>query len=239
MDDALYYLAINRQSGLRSELGTIANNVANIDTTGFRKQGVIFQEFVDAAGSGQSLSMADLNLRYASALQGEVTVTGNALDLAVEGDGYFTIDDGEGVLLTRAGHFQRSETGLMVTPNGNPVLDTGGAPIFLPPDAGPITIAPDGTISADGQPIAQIAVVTARAEGLTRVGDTAFAAKDDPEPVAVPKLRQGALERSNVNPVEEIARMIEVSRAYEQVQGLIEDEDQRIRDSITTLGQAV
>lgn len=239
MDNALYYLALNRQLGLRRELDMVAGNVANLDTAGFRREGMVFAEFVRRTGAGDSVSMADSGASYARAEPGELRLTGAALDLAIEGEGYFLTEDAEGPLLTRAGAFQRSEIGLLVTSEGRSVLDAGGGAIFLPPDAGEIAIAPDGTVSVDGAAAAQIGVYTAAPETLTRVGGTAFRPTDGFEPIPDPVIRQGVLELSNVNPVEEISRMIAVTRAYEQAQSLIEDEDERLRDTVRTLGEPV
>lgn len=239
MDDTLTYLTLNRQIGLTREMTAIANNMANMSTTGYRREGLVFAEFISAAAPGPSVSMADLEGRFASALPGEVTVTRGQLDLAIQGEGFFTIDTGTETLLTRAGAFLRSSEGLLVTPDGARVLDDGGAPVFLPPDATAIAVAGDGTISADDAPLARLAVMTAPAEELTRAGFTAFRATGAVTQVEAPKVLQGALEGSNVDPIGEIARMIAVNRAYESAQGLVEDADQRVRDTLSRLGQAV
>lgn len=239
MDSSLSYLALNRQIGLAREMAAIANNVANLATTGYRREGLVFAEFVQAAAPGDSVSMANLRGRFASDRPGELTITGGQFDIAIAGEGFFTIQSGGETLLTRAGAFQRSAEGLLVTPDGAPVLDDGGGPIFVPPESTSLEVARDGTISVDGEPIARIGVVTAPAETLSRVGATAFRAAAGVTPVEAPRLRQGALEGSNVEPVVEIARMIAVNRAYEQVQGLLEDEDERVRGTISRLGQAV
>jgi flagellar basal-body rod protein FlgF len=238
MDNSLYYLAVNRQVGLSAELDMIANNIANLDTTGFRREGVAFTEFVLAPETGESVSMADLGARYASDLPGVVTTTGGRLDIAIEGEGYFVVQSPEGPVLTRAGAFMTSPEGFLVTPNGDQVLDAGQAPIVIPVEAKDVVVGQDGTISSNGEPIGQIGVVTAPRELISRFGDTAFTVEDDAfEAVEIPKVRQGALEQSNVDAVVEIARMIEVTRAYETAQSLIEDEDSRIREAIQTLGR--
>lgn len=239
MDDSLYYLTVNRQSGLLTEMSAIANNIANLDTPGFRREGMIFAEHVLASPNGDSLSMADLEARYASELPGRQSVTGGDLDLAIEGDGYFAVEDDIGVRLTRAGAFQRSPDGLLVSSSGDPVLDAGLAQIFVPPE-GQITIAADGTLSVNGQEQARVGVFTAPADALTRSGNTGFRVADTAiEALEEPRLRQGAIEGSNVDAVLEIARMIEVSRAYEHAQSLIQDEDERILAAIERLGQPV
>ena len=240
MDNALYYLAVNRQVGLAAELDMIANNIANVDTSGFRREGVAFTEYVVAGESFDSVSMADLGARFASELPGSLSTTGGRFDFAIEGEGYFVLDTEEGPVLTRAGAFQVSQDGFLVTPSGDPVLDTGQAQIVIPVEAKDILVAEDGTVSVNGDPIAQIAVVTAPREIISRFGDTAFKVQDDAfDAVPFPRIRQGSLEQSNVDPVLEIARMIEVSRAYEMAQTVIDDEDERIQSAVRTLGQNV
>ncbi|MEM1343271.1 MAG: flagellar hook-basal body complex protein [Pseudomonadota bacterium] len=236
MDNALAYLTLNRQIGLRREMELIANNIANLDTAGFRREGMVFSEVVHAAASGASVSMADGGVRFASSAPGPMAQTGGTFDLALESQGFFAIEDDQGIILTRAGRFQLSPEGFLVTADGRNVLDEGQAPVFLPPGV-PITIGADGTVSADGVEQARIGVFTAVPETLQRIGGAGFRPLEGIDAVPVPKLRQGALEGSNVAAVEEIARMIAVSRAYEQVQGLMRDEGERIRESIRTLGQ--
>lgn len=237
MDDSLSYLALNRQVGLAREMDSVANNVANLATTGYRREGLVFAEFLRRTAPADGIAMADLRARFASDRPGVQALTGGQLDLAIEGPGYFTVQSGNEVLLTRAGAFQRSAEGLLVNPDGAPVLDEGGAPVFVPPDAASITVAPDGTFSADGLPVARLGLVVAAPESLTRAGAAAFRPRHGYEPVESPRVRQGALEGSNVDPVAEIARLIEVNRAYEAAQGLIEDADERARETVRRLGQ--
>lgn len=237
MDNALYYLAVNRQIGLRTEMQSIANNVANLQTNGYRREGVAFAEHVVAVQGGPSVSMADLNARFASDLPGQISITGAQLDLAIEGDGYFMMNSGGETVLSRAGQFQLSAEGFLVNASGDQVLDAGGAPIAMPPDASDILIGADGTISAGGQPVGQIAVVTAPFVSMSRFGNTAFKVEGDAvQPVEFPKVRQGSLEHSNVDAVLEVSRMIEVSRAYEITQTVVTDEDERIRETLRKLG---
>lgn len=237
MDNALYYLALNRQVGLSQEMDLVANNIANLNTVGFRREGVAFTEFVVAGEFGESVSMGDLGARFASDRPGGLKLTGGSMDLALQGPGYFAIEVADGPILTRAGAFQTSEEGFLVTPSGDPVLNVGQGPIAIPPGTNDLVIGTDGTISADGNPIDQVGVFTAPEELLSRFGDTGFTVQDDGF-VALenPRVLQGALEESNVDPVNEIARMIEVTRAYEMAQSLIEDEDNRVREAIDSLG---
>lgn len=231
------YAGITRQHGLMSEMQVIANNIANASTTGFKAEGVMFAEFVSNLGRDhESLSLATANVQITTQAQGALTSTGGAFDLAIEGDGFFLIDTPVGQRLTRAGMFTPNENGDLVTPDGHRVLDAGGAPIFIPQDAAQIGIAPDGTVSASGRPIAQISLVMPiDPNQLTREGSTMFDATGGFEPILDGRMMQGFLEDSNVNPITQIGRMIEVQRAYELGQSFMEQEDERIRGLIQSV----
>jgi len=226
------YTTLSRQQGLLREMQMIANNVANAATTGYRQQGIIFSEYVRDTREG-SVSMSAAHVRNTSFAQGTLTRTGGQLDLALEGDGFFMVQTPKGERLTRAGAFALSNAGDLVTPDGFPVLDAGGAPLFVPPDASDLAIAQDGTLSSAGRPIGQIGVVQpVNLRGLTREGGVLFAAAEGVEPVEAPKVMQGFLESSNTDPILQISRMIEVQRAYEMGQSFLDREDDRIRTAI-------
>ena len=148
MENAIY-TTLARQSGLTREMNVLANNIANANTTGFRQAGVTFTEFVKASSGAASLSMAVANVPSISTAQGTLTQTGGAFDFAIEGDGYFMIETPAGNRLTRAGSFAPNGAGNLVTAQGYLVMDSGGAAIFIPPDAGTLGVSADGTISAE------------------------------------------------------------------------------------------
>ncbi|MEM9756555.1 MAG: flagellar hook-basal body complex protein, partial [Pseudomonadota bacterium] len=206
--------------------------------TGFRAEGVIFAEHVRALGPGQdSLSMARAAGRLIDQSQGALTRTGAPFDLAIEGPGYFLIETPGGDRLTRAGHFTPDANGELVTPDGYRLLDAAGAPVFVPPDAGAISIGQDGTLSADGQPIGAIGLwEPVDPLDLIHRSGVLFEAADGVQPMADYTLVQGFLEDSNVNPVVQIARMIEVQRAYELGQSFLDAEDERVRGFVRTIG---
>ena len=233
------YIALTRQSGLMREMQAVAHNIANLSTTGYRKESVIFSEHIAALeGGAASLSMAAARGRHISPVQGAVVPTGGALDLAIEGEGFFHVETPLGERLTRAGAFMANEAGELVTAAGDRVLDEGGAPVFIPPDAGAVALARDGTLSADDVPLARLAIVQPpEPEHMRREAGVLFRAEGPLDPVAQPNLVQGSLEDSNVEPVTEMARMIEVQRAYELGQSFLEREDDRIRTVIETLGR--
>lgn len=231
------YITLSRQSGLWGEMRAVANNIANISTAGFRREGVVFSEYVKASpGVAGSVSMAAARGRSVDLSQGALEQTGGSLDLAIEGEGFFLIDTPSGQRLTRAGAFLTNEAGDLVTADGNRVLDEGGAPIFVPPDGKAIAIASDGTLSVDGQPISRVGVVRP-AEGalLSHDAGAVFAVDGDIEPVEEPDILQGFIEGSNVNPVLEVARMIEVQRSYELGQTFSDREGDRLSKVIETL----
>lgn len=235
--DAAGYATLNRQSGLMREMGVVANNIANTSTTGFRREGVVFSEYVAALDQDPSLSMAHASGRHVDLSQATLSQTGGSFDFAIQGDGFFLIETPGGNRLSRAGSFTPSAEGELVTPDGFRLLDIGGAPVFVPPDAKAVAVASDGTVSANGQPIAQIGLwQPSDPLSLKHQAGTLFAA-DEVEPAEGATVLQGMLEDSNVEPVAEIARMIEVQRAYELGQKFLDAEDERVRGVISTLGR--
>lgn len=229
------YATLTRQAGLMREMQVVANNIANSATTGYRQEGLIFAEFVQSTGDGASLSMATADVRNTSMLQGALTQTGGKLDMAIEGDGFFLIETPAGERLTRAGNFALSAEGDLVTNDGFRVLDAGGAPVFIPPDATDLGISPDGTVSAGGRPLSQIGLVQpADPIDLIREDGVMFRTEGGTVPVEGGRILQGSLEGANVDPVGQIARMIEVQRAYEMGQSFLDAENKRILSALDT-----
>lgn len=235
--DAAGYATLNRQSGLMREMGVVANNIANSSTTGFRREGVVFSEYVAALDNDPSLSMAHASGRHVDLSQSTLSLTGGQFDVAIQGAGFFLIETPQGERLTRAGSFTPSAEGELVTPDGYRLLDAGGAPVFVPPDARGIAIASDGTVSADGQPIAQIGLWQPSDPLALRHQSGTLFEGGALEPAEGATVLQGMLEDSNVEPVSEIARMIEVQRSYELGQKFLDAEDERVRGVISTLGR--
>jgi flagellar basal-body rod protein FlgF len=237
--DNIGYTILTRQSGLMSEMQVVANNIANLSTTGFRREGLLFSEYVQQLDRQEEpLSMAAANARQTFLTQGALTMTGNPLDLAIEGEGFFRIETPDGERLTRAGQFTPDAAGELVNPDGNRLLDPGGAPIFVPADAGPVSISRDGTISANGQPLGQIGLVQPEDRSqLSRATGVLHEVTGSVVPAEGAVLLQGFLEESNVNPISEMARMIEVQRAYEAGQKFLDREDERVRNVVRTLSR--
>ncbi|QIR84013.1 flagellar hook-basal body complex protein [Paracoccus sp. AK26] len=234
MDNAIY-ATLTRQAGLMAEMRVVANNIANANTTGFRREGVIFAEHLSALDRrGDTLSMAHARGRTLDLDQGVLTQTNGNYDLAIEGEGFFLVETPDGNRLTRAGAFLPSAEGELMTADGFRLLDEGMAPIVVPAGASGVAVGADGTMSANGVAFGKIGIFTAPQDAqLTHKGGTAFTIDQQPEPVDDARIRQGFLEESNVDSVFEITRMIEVQRAYELGQSFLDREDQRIRSAIS------
>jgi flagellar basal-body rod protein FlgF len=234
--DSTGYITLSRQSGLQREMQVVANNIANAATTGFRAEGVIFSEYVKAVDGEASLSMGQGNIGKTSFEQGGLRQTGGTFDFAIEGDGYFVIQTPMGDRLTRAGAFSPSADGQLVTPDGFPVLDAGRAPLFVPAGAGTLAVSSDGTLSINGAPLGQMAIVRPLEPlRMIREDGVMFRADAGDVPTEDARVLQGFVEGSNVNPLLELSRMIEVQRAYEMGQSFLKTEDERVRTAVKTL----
>jgi len=220
--DNTAYLALARALSVERRLDVIANNIANVDTPGFRAE-------LERAGSvpwrgrdGERVTFVQDLGRLFDPSEGPLRRTGNPLDLAIRGDGWFTVMTADGPAYTRAGHFERDPTGRIVTSEGYALLDENGSPIEIPPGSGRIEVAADGTLSTEEGPIARIRPVTfADPRVLRRAGDGLFVTDEVPVPAEDAVLVQGMVEGSNVRPVVELTRMIEVQRSYERALQLI------------------
>lgn len=236
--DASGYTTLTRQTGLMRELQAIANNIANASTTGFRREGVVFSEYVQQLPGSPSLSMARAAGRHIDLTPGESEATGGTFDFAIEGDGFFLVETPRGNRLTRAGSFMPSAEGELVNADGHRLLDQGGSPVPVPPGVDGVALSGDGTLSAGGEPFAKIGLWQPAEPGdLRHEAGTLFATTQGEIPMDDGRLAQGRLEGSNVQPLTEIARMVEVQRAYETGQSFLDREDDRMRTMIQVLGR--
>ncbi|KUP94756.1 flagellar hook-basal body complex protein [Tritonibacter horizontis] len=230
------YTTLSRQSGLLNEMRLVANNIANSATTGYRSEGLIFSEYVQSAPGQESVSMGRANIRNTSLEQGTLSQTNGTFDLAIEGDGFFMVETPAGNRLTRAGNFSPNAQGDLVTVDGYRVLDNGQAPLFIPGDARSVSFGADGTLSADGQQLGQIGLFLPEEEAqILREDGVMFRVEGETVAATEAKVLQGFVEGSNVNTIHQLARMIEVQRAYEMGQSFLDHEDKRIRAAIDNL----
>lgn len=227
---------LSRQQGLLQEMNVIAQNISNAQTNGYRQQGVLFSEVLATGQSSDGIAMTRAHGRLVSTVQGPLQQTGGTFDLAIEGDSYFQVETPNGTRLTRAGHFSPDSTGTLRTSNGHALLDLGGAPIQIPTDAGEIGVGADGTLSIDGNPLTRIGLGRPANPGnLIREAGALFDAPDGIIPNQEGRVRQGFVEGSNVDPIGQMARMVEVQRAYELGQSFLQTEDERQRRAIDSL----
>ena len=200
-------------------LNQVSNNLANVDTPGFKKETVTFDEMLYQANRFRQRVGKGLHINTVHQ-QGVVQKTDAPLDLAISGDGFFRVETPAGIRYTRAGNFQRNNEGLLVTADGYPVLGEAG-PITI--TGNKVDVSRDGRIFIDGVQTNRLAVSTADPQALKKEGENLFrlaegAAEGEPQNV---NILQGHLEKSNVNTVTEMTEMIDLYRAYEGQQKMI------------------
>lgn len=226
-----------RQSGLLETAQIIANNIANASTPGYKSEGVIFSEYVKAAGEDTpSLSMGHLKARSIDFSPGAMRQTGGTFDLALAGPGFFKVQAPDGERLTRAGNFLMDPDGALVTTQGYPVTDDSGGEIALPLDATNIAIARDGTLSVDGEIFGLVGVFEPNGE-MRRVGQNLWVSDEGDRVLENPAILQGSIEQSNVDPVLEFARLIEAQRQFEAGQNAVTQENERLEKLINAIRQ--
>ena len=238
MQDSLY-VALSSQIALERRLDTIADNVANASTIGFRATGVKFEDVVSGTGP-KSVSFASSGKTYLSNAHGSMTETGNPFDFAIQGDAWFAIDTPVGTVMTRDGRFSMNDAGELMSIEGHPVLDSGGAPIQLDPRNGPPKAGADGSLRQGDQLAGAIGLYNFDpGQNFVRYGNSGIVPARTPEPVTDRSdvgIAQGFLEESNVNPVLEMTRLIMVQRAFENTAALMRQTDSSADDAIKTLG---
>lgn len=232
-----WLISISRQAALQRDMDAVANNIANVNTPGYKAERMMFSEYLVRPQKNVPLSFVQDRGMMRDLSEGPLTKTGNPLDLALTGDGYFMVDTANGQRYTRSGRFQLDANGQIVDERGEPVLGDGGQPIVIPSGTTQISIAPDGTISADTDVIGKIGVVTfADQRSMKRQAYGLYATAAPPTPASSQThVMQGMLEESNVNAIQEMTNMIEISRAYTANEQVLQNEDDRIRRAISQI----
>jgi flagellar basal-body rod protein FlgF len=240
-------VSLSQQLATYRAMDVIANNIANVSTPGFKRDSAKFEEYVAMMrpAEGQKGMQPVSFVKDAGVTrdtgQGNIEQTGATYDLAISGKGYFAVQTPAGLRYTRDGHFTLDGGGNLVTSQGYQVQGDGGA-ITIAPTDGDINIAPDGMISSVvngvGNQLGKIKVVDFADDTLlTKQGSSLYSTGQTPNTPATVNLRQGALEASNVQPVIEISKMLEVQRAYEATANLSKSEEDMMRQAIDRLGQ--
>lgn len=239
MQSALY-VTLSAQVALERRMNTVANNVANMNTAGFRADEVTFESLISTAGRAP-VSFVSQGEDFISRQAGPVTETGNSLDVAVRGESWFSIQMPEGVRYTRDGRMTITEAGDIMTVTGYPVLDAGGGPLVVDPLGGDIVVASDGTVSQGGNMIGAIGLfMIAPGAQILRAGDSAIEAPaQSVQPVqdfVNNGVLQGYVEGANVNPVVEMTRLIMAQRQFEQAASATSEMEGALGEAIRTLG---
>lgn len=238
MSEPSLYVALSGQIALERRMATIAHNIANAGTTGFRAEEVHFESILSGMTTDPT-AFASTGDSYLSTLGGGRVHTGNLLDVAIQGDGFLAIATPAGTAYTRDGRFQLLETGELQSLSGYPILDAGEAPILLDPSAGEVHIARDGMITQNGRQVAAIGLFALDlSQGYQRSDNAAILPALPATPIVTftsDGIVQGYVEESNVNAVGEMTRLIAVSRAFESLQAAIDEAQNAQKNAIQTL----
>lgn len=237
------YVGLSRQLALQEHMQIVSNNIANMTTAGYRGQNMMFTEYLSnprgkVDNPKDPLSMVLDYGQYQTTRPGPIKNTGNPLDVALSGPGFFGVQTKDGLQYTRAGNFALNANGELVTAAGLPVAGSGGGAIVVPRGVREVKIAEDGTVSTDQGQVGQLMITEFdNLQELDPAGDNTYKAKNAGRPATDTKVMQGMVEGSNVQPVVEMSRMIEISREYQSIQRMLQTEHDRQRTTIQRLSQ--
>lgn len=233
------YVALSRLAAQQRALDVTATNLANVSTPGFKASRVLFSDWLSAqtgtsaTTGGRTVAFTQDRATYRDNQPGPLQHTANPLDLAVSGNGYFTVDTPRGPRLTRAGHFTQQANGTIGDMDGNALMSTSGAPLRVAPNDTNITITADGTVSTESGEIGRIGVVMPTDPNrMTAEGNRDLRADGPTEPVKEPKVVQGAVEDSNVQAVVETTRMMSDLRSFQFTTQFVQAEADRMQSAI-------
>lgn len=238
-------IGLSRQMALQRQMDVVANNLANINSTGFKAEAILFEEYVMPVASDRTFPGMSQPLSYVQDwatlhdfAPGSFTQTGNPLDIALAGEGFLTVMTPQGERYTRNGVLEINAQGVLVNQNGYPVISDAGEQFVFEPEETDIAIASDGQVSTSAGDKGMLRIVEfANPQELTRAGDTLFAG-GTPLQAESTAVIQGATERSNVSGVSEMVEMMRVTRAYTSIADLLNKQDEMRRSAIQRLGDA-
>jgi flagellar basal-body rod protein FlgF len=253
MENALL-VGLSRQTALSHELDIVANNIANIDTTGYKADSALFSQYLmpkvgddEFTGGDRRISFVTDRASWIDFAQGALQRTGNPLDVAIEGNAYLAVQTPRGVRYTRNGALLTNASGQLVTSEGYPVLGENGPITFQNTDNG-VIISPTGIItvregnSTTDSPRGTLQLVSFDQQNqLQKDGSSTFMAPPGVTPTAPPlgtRVVQGAIEKSNVNAVSEISRMIQITQSYNDIANVLQQQSDQRKNALTQLSQA-
>lgn len=219
------YVALSYQVALERKMDQVANNIANVDTTGFKSSHMLFNEHLVRAPRQNPLSMVLDYGNYRNFEAGPMQQTGNPYDVALEGNGFLAVQGEGGERYTRNGSMHVNQLGQLTSSTGNLYVDNGGQPIIVPPEAREFIVSEDGTVSTEQGVIGQLRVVRFQnPQEIKPVGNSLYEADQATIPDPTTTVHQGLVEGSNVNAVMEMTSMIEVMRKYQSVARLLQND---------------
>jgi flagellar basal-body rod protein FlgF len=225
MDNSIY-IALSRQLAEFRDMHITANNIANTNTTGYQTEHLLFDSYLTHdinKGVRNKMSFANDIASYRNTETGSMQITGNELDMAIQGDAYFTVDTPLGVRYTRAGNFKVSPTGTLITDEGYPVLDTGGQTINFPEDVTKVEVGENGNLKVNDEDFGSLGIAQfANSQLLERAGNRLYRTDAPSQPAEGVRVLQGMLEGANVKPVLELTHMMDVARSVEGTAKFIE-----------------
>jgi flagellar basal-body rod protein FlgF len=238
MQSALY-VALSGQVAMEKRLASVANNVANMNTGGFRAEEVKFEEILSTVGK-DDVAFASSGANFISRRTGGVSRTDNPLDVAIQGEAWFAFQTPNGTAYTRDGRLKMSENGDLQTIEGYPILDAGGAPIALDPMAGTPVIGRDGSIMQGTNQAGALGLFSLdKSSKLSRFGNSGVFSSEPGQVVqdfTATGLQQGYSEGSNVNPVLELTKMIAIQRSFDSAATTTQETESSLMNAIRTMG---
>lgn len=238
MENSLY-VGLSKQVVLQENMNIIANNVANLSTPGFRGQNMVFLEYIEKPrGMKEDVAMVLDYGQYQVTDPGPVSETGNPLDVAVIGPGFLGVQTPEGVQYTRAGNMSLNQNGDLVNARGMLMAGAGGGTITLPSGVKNISIDRNGVVSTEEGEVGRLMLVEFESEQVLEPAGNGLYRAEGAAPATETVVVQGKLEGSNVQPIVEMTRMIDVLREYQSVQNMMRSEHERMSTAIQRLGRS-
>ncbi len=249
--DNTKYVALSRQMALWKQMDVVSNNMANMNTSGYKQDEAIFTSFLhqpENTAQVQGLAAKPLYFTqdyatYKNFQEGILAETGNDLDVAIKGDAFFAVQTADGEKYTRKGNFSLDSNGMLVTSEGDAVLSEANEPFFFAPGEKEISILENGEVYTENGLIGKLKIVSfADNQKLQKVANTMFENVDGNAMVIGEdniRVMQGKLEKSNVNSIEEMTKLVNLQRSYEYVQQMIDEEHDRLSNTITAFAQMI
>ncbi|MBS1056335.1 flagellar basal-body rod protein FlgF [Gluconobacter kondonii] len=238
------YIALSRMDAQQRAMSVVADNMSNASTVGYKRENVLFSDFLSHQHGSKQAEGADTEsytqdrATYRDFQQGDMQSTGNPLDLALGGEGYFQVRTANGVRLTRAGRFEEQQDGAVVDESGNALLDRDGQPIVIPQTDHRITISADGVISTETGEQGQIGIVTAQDDNKLQAEGSRLLRTDQlTTAVERPNIVQGMVEGSNVQMMTEVTKMMEIQRNFQFMAQFVDAEATRQKNAIDKIVQ--